>query len=135
MCLHQSHYSKKKTLVFVFLYHFKVQRRDRDKNQVIETHEGETVKMHSFGYRANALLAFSVTALAFICAIASLSDNFSNQNPSAEIQVIKIVSFMQWICVVWKLWFLKWWVFDIVADDCRYLTSIGLRSNHMKTMR
>ena len=44
-------------------------------------------KMHSFGYRANALLTFAVTILAFICAIASFSDNFSNQAPSAQIQV------------------------------------------------
>ncbi|KAF2612456.1 hypothetical protein F2Q70_00009621 [Brassica cretica] len=49
--------------------------------------------MHSFGYRANAILTFSVTALAFICAIASLSDNFSNQNPSAEIQILNINRF------------------------------------------
>lgn len=47
--------------------------------------------MHSFGYRANALLTFAVTALAFICAIASFSDKFSNQNPSVEIQVMECV--------------------------------------------
>ncbi|CAA0405121.1 unnamed protein product [Arabidopsis thaliana] len=46
--------------------------------------------MHSFGYRANALLTFAVTILAFICAIASFSDNFSNQNPSAQIQILNI---------------------------------------------
>ncbi|KAH0850967.1 hypothetical protein HID58_095034 [Brassica napus] len=44
--------------------------------------------MHSFGYRANALLTFAVTILAFICAIASFSDNFSNQTPSAQIQIL-----------------------------------------------
>ncbi|KAF8107656.1 hypothetical protein N665_0118s0024 [Sinapis alba] len=49
--------------------------------------------MHSFGYRANALLTFAVTALAFICAIASFSDKFSNQNPSAEIQILNINRF------------------------------------------
>jgi len=48
--------------------------------------------MHSFGYRANALLTFAVTILAFICAIASFSDNFSNQNPSAQIQVCLFVN-------------------------------------------
>ncbi|CAN7125458.1 unnamed protein product [Brassica rapa subsp. narinosa] len=46
--------------------------------------------MHSFGYRANALLTFAVTILAFICAIASFSDNFSNQTPSAQIQILNI---------------------------------------------
>ncbi|KAF2599656.1 hypothetical protein F2Q68_00012145 [Brassica cretica] len=46
--------------------------------------------MHSFGYRANALLTFAVTILAFICAIASFSDNFSNQAPSAQIQILNI---------------------------------------------
>ncbi|CAH8299843.1 unnamed protein product [Eruca vesicaria subsp. sativa] len=46
--------------------------------------------MHSFGYRANALLTFAITILAFICAIASFSDNFSNQTPSAQIQILNI---------------------------------------------
>ncbi|XP_010424829.1 PREDICTED: signal peptidase complex subunit 3A [Camelina sativa] len=49
--------------------------------------------MHTFGYRANALLTFAITALAFICAIASFSDKFSNQNPSAEIQILNINRF------------------------------------------
>ncbi|KAF2539266.1 hypothetical protein F2Q68_00018809 [Brassica cretica] len=43
--------------------------------------------MHSFAYRENALFTFSVTTLAFICAIASFSDNFSNQTPSAQMEV------------------------------------------------
>ncbi|KAJ0253796.1 Signal peptidase complex subunit 3B [Hirschfeldia incana] len=46
--------------------------------------------MHSSGYRANALLTFSVTILAFMCAIVSFSDNFSNQTPSAQIQILNI---------------------------------------------
>ncbi|CAK7340757.1 unnamed protein product [Dovyalis caffra] len=43
--------------------------------------------MHTFGYRANAVLTFSVTILALICAIASFSDNFNFPSPSAQIQV------------------------------------------------
>ncbi|XP_010546672.1 PREDICTED: signal peptidase complex subunit 3B [Tarenaya hassleriana] len=46
--------------------------------------------MHSFGYRANALLTFAVTILAFMCAIASFSDNFNNPTPSAQIQILNI---------------------------------------------
>lgn len=74
--------------------------------------------MHSFGYRANALLAFSVTALAFICAIASLSDNFSNQNPSAEIQVKKnrlfiAVDLRRMKALIFEMmgfWYCGWWL-------------------------
>jgi hypothetical protein len=44
-------------------------------------------KMHSFGYRANALLTFSLTILAFMCAIASLSDSLNSPSPSAQVQV------------------------------------------------
>ncbi|GAA0186214.1 protease [Lithospermum erythrorhizon] len=46
--------------------------------------------MHSFGYRINALLTFSVTILALMCAIASFSDNFNSPSPSSEVQVMKI---------------------------------------------
>ncbi|XXG80777.1 hypothetical protein AAC387_Pa09g1558 [Persea americana] len=46
--------------------------------------------MHSFGYRANALLTFGVTILAILCAFASLSDNLNVPNPSAHIQVLSI---------------------------------------------
>ncbi|KAK4400174.1 Signal peptidase complex subunitB [Sesamum angolense] len=46
--------------------------------------------MHSFGYRANALLAFSVTILALICGIASFSDNFNSPSPDAQVQVLNI---------------------------------------------
>ncbi|XP_031247919.1 signal peptidase complex subunit 3B-like [Pistacia vera] len=46
--------------------------------------------MHSFGYRANALLTFAVTIVALMCAIASLSDNLNTPSPTAEIQVVNI---------------------------------------------
>ncbi|KAG6739484.1 hypothetical protein POTOM_057082 [Populus tomentosa] len=45
--------------------------------------------MHSFGYRANALLTFALTILALMCAIASFSDNFNFPYPSAQIQIVK----------------------------------------------
>lgn len=47
----------------------------------------EQEKMHSFGYRLNALLTFAVTILALMCAMGSLSDNLNTPSPSAEIQV------------------------------------------------
>ncbi|KAH9754049.1 Signal peptidase complex subunit 3B [Citrus sinensis] len=46
--------------------------------------------MHSFGYRANALLTFAVTILALMCAIASLSDNLNTPSPSAQIEILNI---------------------------------------------
>ncbi|KAL2233204.1 signal peptidase complex subunit 3B [Sesamum indicum] len=46
--------------------------------------------MHSFGYRANAVLAFSVTILALICGIASFSDNFNSPSPDAQVRVLNI---------------------------------------------
>ncbi|KAF5946009.1 hypothetical protein HYC85_016237 [Camellia sinensis] len=46
--------------------------------------------MHSFGYRANALLTFSITVLALICAMASFSDNFNSPSPSSHVQVLNI---------------------------------------------
>ncbi|KAI6692474.1 hypothetical protein NL676_020184 [Syzygium grande] len=46
--------------------------------------------MHSFGYRANALLTFALTILALMCAMASLSDNLSSPSASAEIQILNI---------------------------------------------
>ncbi|KAG5087123.1 hypothetical protein JHK82_054520 [Glycine max] len=46
--------------------------------------------MHSFGYRANALLTFAVTILALMCAMASVSDNFNTPTPSAQVQVLNI---------------------------------------------
>ncbi|OAY44103.1 signal peptidase complex subunit 3B [Manihot esculenta] len=46
--------------------------------------------MHSFGYRANALLTFAVTILALMCAIASFSDTFNSPSPSSQIQILNI---------------------------------------------
>ncbi|MED6209282.1 hypothetical protein PIB30_053194 [Stylosanthes scabra] len=46
--------------------------------------------MHSFGYRANALLTFAITLLALMCAMASLSDNLNSPSPSAHVQVLNI---------------------------------------------
>ncbi|XAR52574.1 Signal peptidase I [Bertholletia excelsa] len=46
--------------------------------------------MHSFWYRANALLTFAVTVLALMCAMASLSDNLNSPSPSANVQVLNI---------------------------------------------
>ncbi|KAJ8751973.1 hypothetical protein K2173_000719 [Erythroxylum novogranatense] len=44
--------------------------------------------MHSFSYRANALLTFAVTILALVCAMASLSDNLNSPYPSSQIQIL-----------------------------------------------
>ncbi|GFY91962.1 signal peptidase subunit [Actinidia rufa] len=46
--------------------------------------------MHSFVYRANAVLTFAVTVLALMCAIASFSDNLNSPSPSADVQVLNI---------------------------------------------
>ncbi|KAK3005936.1 hypothetical protein RJ639_016722 [Escallonia herrerae] len=46
--------------------------------------------MHSFGYRANALLTFAVTILALMCAMASLSDNLNSPSPTSQVQVLNI---------------------------------------------
>ncbi|KAL5061014.1 hypothetical protein RYX36_032618 [Vicia faba] len=46
--------------------------------------------MHSFGYRANALLTFSLTILALLCAISSLSDSLHSPSPSAQVQVLNV---------------------------------------------
>ncbi|KAA3489558.1 hypothetical protein CXB51_012429 [Gossypium anomalum] len=46
--------------------------------------------MHSFGHRLNGLLTFSVTILAIMCAIASLSDNLNTPSPTAEIKIMNI---------------------------------------------
>ncbi|KAL1546043.1 signal peptidase complex subunit 3B-like [Salvia divinorum] len=46
--------------------------------------------MHSFGYRANALLTFAITILAIMCAMASVSDNFNSLSPTSEVQVWNI---------------------------------------------
>ncbi|XP_057439409.1 signal peptidase complex subunit 3B [Lotus japonicus] len=46
--------------------------------------------MHSFGYRANALLTFAITILAFMCGIASFSDSLNSPSPSVQVQVSNI---------------------------------------------
>ncbi|KAE8076979.1 hypothetical protein FH972_015593 [Carpinus fangiana] len=46
--------------------------------------------MHSFVYRANALLTLGVTVLALMCAMASLSDNLNVPSPSAHVHVLNI---------------------------------------------
>ncbi|GMN43803.1 hypothetical protein TIFTF001_013015 [Ficus carica] len=46
--------------------------------------------MHSFGYRANALLTFALTILALMCAMASFSDNLNHPSPTAQVQVLNI---------------------------------------------
>ncbi|PQQ09199.1 signal peptidase complex subunit 3B-like [Prunus yedoensis var. nudiflora] len=46
--------------------------------------------MHSFGYRANALLTFAVTILALMCAMASISDNLNHPTPTSQVQVLNI---------------------------------------------
>ncbi|KAF5453982.1 hypothetical protein F2P56_023685 [Juglans regia] len=51
--------------------------------------------MHSFGYRANALLTFAMTILALMCAMASLSDNFNSPTPSAHVKVVNINRFQK----------------------------------------
>ncbi|GAB2265365.1 hypothetical protein Dimus_000425 [Dionaea muscipula] len=51
--------------------------------------------MHSFGYRANALLTLSITILAIICGMASFSDNFNFPSPSATIQVLNVNRFQK----------------------------------------
>ncbi|XP_047338116.1 signal peptidase complex subunit 3B-like [Impatiens glandulifera] len=51
--------------------------------------------MHSFGFRANALLTFAVTVLALICTMTSLSDNLNTPSPSADVQVKDIYWFQK----------------------------------------
>ncbi|XP_022150797.1 signal peptidase complex subunit 3B-like [Momordica charantia] len=46
--------------------------------------------MHSFGYRANALLTFAATILAVVCAMASFSDTLNSPSPTAQVQVLSI---------------------------------------------
>ena len=57
----------------------------------------EEEKMHSFGYRLNAILTFAMTILALMCAIASLSDNLNTPSPSAEVQVHLYLHIHIWI--------------------------------------
>ncbi|KAK9672032.1 hypothetical protein RND81_12G071200 [Saponaria officinalis] len=51
--------------------------------------------MHSFGYRANALLTLSVTVLAFMCAVASFSDTFNHPQPTVDIKVVSFDRFIK----------------------------------------
>ena len=46
--------------------------------------------MHSFLYRANALVTFAVTILAAMCCIASFSDTFNTPTPTADVKVMNI---------------------------------------------
>ncbi|URD98598.1 Signal peptidase complex subunit [Musa troglodytarum] len=46
--------------------------------------------MHSFSYRANAVVTFAVTILAVMCGMASLSDNFNSPSPTADVKVLNI---------------------------------------------
>ncbi|ERN12334.1 hypothetical protein AMTRI_Chr01g137550 [Amborella trichopoda] len=46
--------------------------------------------MHSFWYRANALLTFAVTILALMCAMASITDHLNVPQPQADVQVSNI---------------------------------------------
>ncbi|RWR93721.1 signal peptidase complex subunit 3B [Cinnamomum micranthum f. kanehirae] len=46
--------------------------------------------MHSFLYRANAVLTFSVMVLAALCAMASFSDYLNVPSPNAYLKVVNI---------------------------------------------
>uniref|UniRef100_A0A7N0ZU04 Signal peptidase complex subunit 3 n=1 Tax=Kalanchoe fedtschenkoi TaxID=63787 RepID=A0A7N0ZU04_KALFE len=46
--------------------------------------------MHSFLYRLNALLTFSLIILALICGMASFSDNFNTPSPSVDLKVLNV---------------------------------------------
>ncbi|KAJ0095430.1 hypothetical protein Patl1_15470 [Pistacia atlantica] len=46
--------------------------------------------MHSFGYKANALLTFAVTIVDLTCAIDSLVDNLNTPSLTTLIQVLNI---------------------------------------------
>lgn len=83
--------------------------------------------MHSFGYRANALLTFAVTILALMCAIGSLSDNLNTPSPSAKIEVNVLLTFSWfvafclrsvkrfWIFAFWLIWHLGF-LFLVIVD-------------------
>ncbi|XP_042381978.1 signal peptidase complex subunit 3B-like isoform X3 [Zingiber officinale] len=46
--------------------------------------------MHSFGYRANAVVSFAIIILGMMCAMTSLSDNFNFPSPTADVKVLNI---------------------------------------------
>ncbi|KAF6157907.1 hypothetical protein GIB67_015223, partial [Kingdonia uniflora] len=66
-----------------FFLDFRFEERKKERERLRE-------KMHSFAYRANALLTFAVTILAVMCSIASLSDNLNAPSPTAQVQVMNI---------------------------------------------
>ncbi|KAF5819079.1 putative signal peptidase complex subunit 3 [Helianthus annuus] len=49
--------------------------------------------MNSFSYKANALLTFSLTILALMCAMASLTDHFNYSLPTATVQILNVNRF------------------------------------------
>lgn len=68
--------------------------------------------MHSFGYRANALLTFAVTILALMCAMASVSDNFNTPTPSAQVQVpLFSLSFHLYGSAIWSIFHPLFFIF------------------------
>lgn len=61
-------------------------------NNWVKSNKETNSKMHSFGFRANALLTFAATILAVICAMASFSDTLNSPSPTAQVQVSLLVS-------------------------------------------
>jgi len=51
--------------------------------------------MHSFMFRANAVLTFGVTVLALLCCLASVSDNLHHAEPSVDLQILRVESFQR----------------------------------------
>ncbi|XP_071735477.1 signal peptidase complex subunit 3A-like [Rutidosis leptorrhynchoides] len=49
--------------------------------------------MHSFGYRANGVLTFSIMLLAVICTLASLSDYLNSISPTASVKILNVNRF------------------------------------------
>lgn len=48
---------------------------------------------HTFQHRLNALLTFAVSALAVLCLLASITDEFHRSDPVADVQVLEIERF------------------------------------------
>ncbi|KAI4294741.1 hypothetical protein MLD38_040927 [Melastoma candidum] len=46
--------------------------------------------MHSWGFRLNALVTFSLTSLGVMCGLVSFSDNFNLPSPSADVRVLNV---------------------------------------------
>ena len=90
------------------------EQRNPKKSHTREPREDEEEeKMHSFGYRANALLTFALTILAMMCAMASFSDNFNHPTPSSQVQVSTVPIFLFPFHFAQKLgfWFDSWFAF------------------------